>query len=95
MVVMGGLTQLCCYCHEITERTCDGDGLACSMRGRPYLAAPPAQPMALALRPTDLPRMTEHDDPQSGRSGRRHEQADTDRFVVDEWARELAPAVCR
>lgn len=64
---MGGLTQLCCYRHEITERTSDGDRLACSMCGRPYLAAPSAQPMAPALQPADLPRMTEHDDPQSGR----------------------------
>jgi len=50
---MGGSTQLCCYCNEITERTSDGDRVACSMCGRPYLAAPPDQSMPYA-RPVDL-----------------------------------------
>jgi hypothetical protein len=50
---MGGSTQLCCYCNEITERTSDGDRVACSMCGRPYLAAPPDQSMPDA-RPVDL-----------------------------------------
>jgi hypothetical protein len=40
VVIMGGSTQLCWHCHEITERTSDGDRLACSMCGRPYLVAP-------------------------------------------------------
>ena len=55
VMVMAGSTQLCCYCHEITERTSDGDRLACSMCGRPYLVvAPPAQPTPYASRPADL-----------------------------------------
>ena len=40
VIVMGGSSQLCCYCNEVTERTSDGDRLACSMCGRPYLVAP-------------------------------------------------------
>ena len=55
---MGGSTQLCWHCHEITERTSDGDRLACSMCGRPYLVAPPDQPMPSAPRPAQL---TPHD----------------------------------
>ena len=47
VIVMGSSSQLCCYCNEITERTCDGDRLACSMCGRPYLVAPD-QPMPYA-----------------------------------------------
>jgi hypothetical protein len=54
VIVMGGLTQLCCCCHEITERTSDGDRLACSMCGRPYMVTPPAQLMPFTLRPADL-----------------------------------------
>jgi hypothetical protein len=50
VMVMDGLFQLCCHCHEIIERTSDGDRLACSMCGRPYSVAPPAQPMPYALR---------------------------------------------
>lgn len=38
---MGGSTQLCYHCHEVTERTSDGDRVACSMCGRPYLVALP------------------------------------------------------
>jgi hypothetical protein len=45
VIVMGGSSQLCCYCNEVTERTSDGDRLACSMCGRPYLVAPD-QPMS-------------------------------------------------
>ena len=40
VVTMGGSTQLCWHFHEITERTSDGDRLACSICGRPYLVAP-------------------------------------------------------
>jgi hypothetical protein len=54
VMVMAGPMQLCCYCHEITERTSDGDRLACSMCGRPYLIAPPVQPMQFVSRPADL-----------------------------------------
>jgi hypothetical protein len=46
VLVMGGSTELCRYCHEITERTSDGDRLACSACGRPYLVTPPAPPSA-------------------------------------------------
>ena len=53
VIVMGGSSQLCCYCNEVTERTSDGDRLACSMCGRPYWVAPD-QPMPYA-RPADLP----------------------------------------
>ena len=53
VIVMGGSSQLCCYCNEVTERTSDGDRLACSMCGRPYLVAPD-QPTPYA-RPTDPP----------------------------------------
>jgi hypothetical protein len=56
VIVMGGSSQLCCYCNEITERTSDGDRLACSMCGRPYLVIPD-QP-----RPYDRPAdLTPHD----------------------------------
>ena len=44
VLVMGGSTELCRYCHEITERTSDGDRLACSACGRPYLVTPPGPP---------------------------------------------------
>lgn len=40
MIVMGGVMQLCYFCHQITERTSDGDRVACSMCGRPYLVTP-------------------------------------------------------
>jgi hypothetical protein len=62
VIVMGGSSQLCCYCNEVTERTSDGDRLACSMCGRPYLVAPD-QPMPY-YRPSDLPHMTKNDDPE-------------------------------
>jgi len=39
---MGGSTQFCYHCHEVTERTSDGDRVACSMCGRPYLIALPS-----------------------------------------------------
>ena len=70
VTMMDGLTRLCCYCHEITERTCDGDRLACSMCGRPYPVAPTAHPAPFALRPADLTHMTKHDDSESGTSER-------------------------
>lgn len=53
VIVMGGSSQLCCYCNEVTERTSDGDRLACSMCGRPYLVTPD-QPMPYD-RPAGLP----------------------------------------
>lgn len=53
VMAMGGSMQLCCYCHEITERTSDGDRVACSMCGRPYLVALPPPPMPHAPRPCD------------------------------------------
>jgi hypothetical protein len=54
VIVMGGSSQLCCYCNEVTERTTDGDRLACSMCGRPYLVGL-VQPMQDA-RTADLPQ---------------------------------------
>jgi hypothetical protein len=38
---MSAKTQLCRDCHQITERTSDGDRLACSVCGRPYVLAGP------------------------------------------------------
>jgi len=29
--------EMCYFCHEITERTSDGDRVTCLMCGRPYL----------------------------------------------------------
>lgn len=47
VMVMGGSTQLCCHCHEVTERTSDGDRVACSVCGRPFPVAlsSPADPV--------------------------------------------------
>jgi hypothetical protein len=62
VIVMGTSSQLCCYCNEITERTSDGDRLACSMCGRPYLVAPD-QPMPYAC-PADPTPHAEEDVPR-------------------------------
>jgi hypothetical protein len=43
MVMVMGALQLCFFCHEITERTSDGDRLACAVCGRPYAVVFPVQ----------------------------------------------------
>jgi tetratricopeptide (TPR) repeat protein len=47
---MGGRAQLCYFCHEITERISDGDRVACSACGRPYLGAFPGPAGAVTFR---------------------------------------------
>jgi hypothetical protein len=47
VMFMGGSTQLCYHCHEVTERTSDGDRVACSMCGRPYPIALPSSADAI------------------------------------------------
>jgi hypothetical protein len=54
VMFVGGSTQLCYHCHEVTERTSDGDRVACSMCGRPYLIAPPSSAGALDTRSADM-----------------------------------------
>ena len=63
VIVMGGSSQLCCYCNEVTERTSDGDRLACSICGRPYLVARTSR----CRTPAQLicPQMTKNDDPRA------------------------------
>ena len=53
VIVMGGSSQLCCYCNEVTERTSDGDRLG-PLDVRTAVLAAPDQPMPYA-RPADLP----------------------------------------
>jgi hypothetical protein len=47
VIVMTGSTQLCCHCHEITERASDGDRVACSVCGRPYCVPRIVRPAAV------------------------------------------------
>ncbi len=58
VTVMGGSTQLCYHCHEVTERTSDGDRVACSVCGRPYSVTPSDRDDAADSRSADL---TPHD----------------------------------
>jgi tetratricopeptide (TPR) repeat protein len=50
----GGRTQRCYFCHEITERISDGDRVACSACGRPYLVTLAGRADALSSRPAGL-----------------------------------------
>jgi len=54
VLVMGGSTQLCRFCHEVTARTSDGDRAACSSCGRPYPVMLSAPSGAAGDRPAEL-----------------------------------------